>query len=165
MSENYIVINNKRVDLTEEQLKTLGIKTENINELTKKFEIKNGDSYYYIGVDGELGSYICNSKYDNELYKTGNYCKDESIMKQRALYEILNRLLWRYSMMHDGDKIDWSDEKFKYCIFKRISSKDFGVAHINFKTFEPAIYTREIAQSAIEEIIKPFMEKHPDFIW
>ena len=118
-----------------------------------------------MGTDGKLGSFICNSQFDYKLYKAGNYCKDEPIMRQRALYKILNRLLWRYYMMQDGDKIDWADGNHKYYIFKNPKVNNFDVGATDQKTFDPVFYTRGIAESAIKEIMKPFMEKNPDFIW
>ena len=89
-------------------------------------------------------------------------------MKQRALHETLNRLLWRYSMEHGGDEIDWSDDitpkwkiAFDYCqmkwkVYDMPYHKDVGVIYFN---------TKEISKNAIKEIIEPFIKEHPEFKW
>ena len=110
-SENYIVINGKRADLTAEQLKALGIKRPK----EKPFErVSKRQPFYYITNKGnveygvELEDFHC-----DRLHKVANYCTDKAIMEQRALHEVLNRLLWRYSMEHDGDKIEWNSDPYK----------------------------------------------------
>ena len=85
--ENYIVINGKKAELTEEQLKALGIKIDLFElELCK---------YFYIDFYGEVIEDDSNFNYLASVskHKIANYCKDENIMKQRALHETLNRLL------------------------------------------------------------------------
>lgn len=46
MNENYIVINGKKAELTEEQLKQLGIEPE--KKRKNPFERVTGEKYYYI---------------------------------------------------------------------------------------------------------------------
>lgn len=87
-------------------------------------------------------------------------------MEQRALHETLNRLLWRYSMRHDLDKIDWSDSnKSKYKIYYKASDDSWDVDENTLFATEGAIYflTEEAAKSAIKEIVIPFITEHPDF--
>ena len=163
--ENYIVINGKKAELTEEQLKALGIATEKKNPFKRQ---SSKTPIYYISNKGqieigvELKDFHCNM-----LYDVANYCTDRNLLQQRAWHETLNRLLWRYSMEHDGDKINWSDyNKWKYIICYNGESHRFEVdmyRHLHFNSVW--FYTKEIAESAIEEIVQPFMKEHPDFIW
>ena len=164
--ENYIMLNGKRVDLTDEQLEKLGLK------LKKKdcFErLETDQKYYYICARGELEeSYDCADDFDNECYVTANYCTNKELMEQRALHETLSRLLWRFSMQNDGDKIDWRDKTTsKYRIHFENDNKKFSICNNQYCIDITAIYfnTREIAQRAIEEIILPFMKEHPEFVW
>lgn len=162
--ENYIVINGKKAELTEEQLKALGIEIEKNDPFESDY-----DDYFYIGSGGDVvHDYNCvGCSTSDRRHKVANYCKDRDLLKQRALHETLNRLLWRYSMQHDGDKIDWDvkDPKFKivydhYCrtfdIDDNWSSESEGAVYF---------YKIDIAEAAIIEIIIPFMEEHPEFKW
>jgi hypothetical protein len=162
--ENYIVINGKKAELTPEQLKALGLKTE----IKSPFErVKEGKEYCYIDNNGKLTVTLDTYwKSDETRHEVANYCTDREIMEQRALHETLNRLLWRYSMEHGGREIDWSNgSENKYYVY--YNSK-LGKWYANYITFcyevcTPHFHTKEIAENAIKEIIEPFMEQHPDF--
>lgn len=165
--ENYIVINGKKVELTQEQLRALGIK------IGSPFEKEEGECYWaidsYFGAlksAKDVGSYL-----DDYRYQTANYCTDEKMMAQQARRETLSRLLWRYSMEHDGDKIDlFSTEFCKWMIcMRRPSSMESCELLADFTVCSPSIgtiyfFSKEIALQAIEEIVKPFLSEHPDFV-
>ena len=109
MGENYIVINGKKAELTAEQLKALGLKREIKSNPFKK---KITQSYCYIDGTGEvirLQDVDCFN--DKQHFKVANYCTNREIMQQQAYRETLNRLLWRYSMEHGGDEIDWNNHE------------------------------------------------------
>ena len=165
MSENYIMLNGKRVDLTEEQIEKLGLKVEK-----DCFErLQNGQRYYYICGSGEVSSLAdIGDRNDAKYYNAANYCTDKSLMEQRALHETLSRLLWRFSMQNDGDKIDWRCKTTsKYRIYFDNEDKEFSIDNNQYCIDITTIYfnTCEIAQRAIEEIILPFMKEHPEFVW
>ena len=125
------------------------------------------DKYYYItstgevGTAGELGDSFDLARYDN-----ANYCTDEELLRQRALEEILARRLWRYSMEHGGDKIDWSNsQQNKFAIF---CSGSNGLFYISVHAISQIINTTyfvdyETAMNAIKEVVEPFMKEYPDF--
>lgn len=166
MTENYIVINGKRAELTEEQLKDLGIEVPKANPFAR---CNKREPLYFITARGtvEYGVEI-QDHHCEQLYKTANYCTDKGIMEQRALHETLSRLLWRYSMEHDGDKITWKeDEKEKYMVYRHMVDNNFYVAqYLNCNHFETTFfYTRETAENAIKEVIEPFMKANPNFKW
>ena len=158
---NYICINGRKAELTEEQMKALGI------ELHKKyiFSYVEGEDYYFITSYGKVLK--TNSSVNrHDRHDVANYCTDKAIMEQRALSEFLNRLLWRYSMEHDGDKIDWSvASKNKYYIYYSYQDHEFCINYANTYRDIGMIYfdNYEDAENAIKEIIKPFMKAHPDF--
>lgn len=164
--ENYIVINGKKTELTEEQLAALGIEIE--IEKENPFEPK--DDYYYINSMNEVIRDYCSiGCLTSELrYNVGNYCTNKELMKQRALHETLNRLLWRYSMQHDGDEMDWSDKwQDKYRICYNVAEDWYYVDENQFHKVEGAIYfiSEEVAEDAIEKVVKPFIKQHPEFEW
>lgn len=160
--ENYIVINGKKAELTEEQLRQLGIEVE---KKTPFKRVPDGKSYYYIEYSGEVRSdtdYRVES--DDKCYAAANYCTDPNLMQQRAWHETLSRLLWRYSMEHkaerQGNRV-WGIRYFR-------ATQTFGPLW-DFDTCtymgEILFDTKKIAQNAIDEIVKPFLAEHPDFKW
>lgn len=174
MSEykNYICIDGKKAELTEEQLKALGIELPKTNPFER---VKNNANtfynYYFINTMGAVNEAIDNTHSGNGTddlrYYAANYCTDKSIMEQRALHETLSRLLWRYSMNHDGDKIDWKSGNKIYTIFYNHNTNkvDYDYGYVIQHNGAVHFYTKEIAKAAIEEVVKPFMEAHPDFKW
>ena len=165
-SDNYIVINGKKAELTEEQLKALGI------EMSKKSAFDRGeleDAYYFIRGDGKVLQDIeSNWEFDNNRHNVANYCTDKTLMEQRALHETLDRLLWRFSMEHDGDKIYWQRPiSSKAYIYYDYKAETWSIAEtLRFRDVgQIYFYTKYIAKLAIEEIVKPFMAEHPDFKW
>ena len=169
MRENYIVLNGKRIDLTEEQIDKLGLKIPVKNMFDRDYE----NSFYFIGSDGHVwseGDSLISSGFPDRVYEVANYCADKNIMQQRAFHETLNRLLWRFSMQNDGDKIDWSNRSNKYFITYDYNAKDFKVDYFHtqygchLRPFVEYFYTEKIAQKAIDEIVLPFMKEHPKFV-
>lgn len=166
-NNNYIQINGKKIPLTNEQveqIKNAGIVKDNPFERAKK-----RDFYYYIDVDGKLRkSKDVNTGSDNNCFDTANYCTDKKLLEQRALHEILNRLLWRFSMTHGGDEIEWSDnDTNKYRIYYNCRDNCFRTVDNAYCRDIVGIYfkDRQTAEQAIEEIVKPFMKEHPEFVW
>ena len=164
--EIYLSVDGKQVALTDEQLKALGLYEEPKKNPFEIVEFEN--EFYYISVNDEVEIMIDQrGKFSNKMFLIANYCTDKELMQQRALHETLNRLLWRFSMENDGDKIDWNDtSKPKYYILFDEENKCFEIDFYRYSHC-PMIYfyTKKIAQRAIDKIVKPFMEKHPDFIW
>ena len=164
--ENYIVINGRKAELTEEQLKALGIEVKKESPFDR---VNEGDQFYYITYSGKvISTGEVNANSDNVSHKVANYCTDKDLLQQQAYRETLNRLLWRYSMEHDGDKIDWNNSEYKkYSIYYDNRHKEFDTTYFNTIKYLGVVYfhTRETAENAIEEIVKPFMEEHPDFKW
>lgn len=157
---NYICINGKKAELTEEQMKALGIELPKVNP----FERVEGEMYFVIDTIGDVAEeYDDDYEEDQRHFNTANYCTDYKLMEQRALHETLNRLLWRYSMEHDGDKIDWNNDEYKYYIYYSRYNERWAISSSDEWNSVTYFYTEEIAENAIEEIIEPFMKAHPDF--
>lgn len=162
MAENYIVINGKKAELTPEQLKALGLE----REIESPFErAKINKRYFFINGAGEIKETIdAYMNADRSHLNVANYCTDREMIEQQAYREILNRLLWRYSMEHKGNEIDWSNVNH-YCISYSFENKRWCVhSSLLYKYVgAPCFYSEEIAKSAIKEIVEPFMAEHPDF--
>ena len=166
--DNYICIDGVKVLLNDSQISELRAILE--KRETKKsplFERQSyGDEYYFINSIGEVGSsYDFTYDYDLTRYNNANYCTDEELLDQRALEEILARRLWRYSMEHGGDKIDWSDGQSKYAIYYDTGIDSFYITSNVVCQITSTTYfvDRETALNAIKEVIEPFMKEYPDF--
>ena len=170
MNENYIMLNGKRVDLTDEQIEKLGLKVEKVEMKDPFTKVNDGCHYYAINVKGELSNIqqINNDELSDEAYKVANYCTDRSLLQQRAYHETLSRLLWRFSMQNGGDKIDWDDccQNKYHIYYDEKYNHMFQVGGICWTHNDNVyFYSEEIAQRAIDEIVLPFMKEHPDFVW
>ena len=165
--ECYLEIDGKRTKLTDEQLKALGLYEEPKKSPFDRVEKEK--SYYLIdncGCVASIRDYCWGA--DKTRHDIANYCTNREIMQQRAWHETLNRLLWRFSMENGYDKINWHNGNYdKYLIYFDHSCSTLYVAQHSEYDYVGTIcfVTREIAARAIEEIVKPFMVKHPDFIW
>ena len=103
---------------------------------------------------------------DDELYSIANYCHDRGMMEQRALHETLNRLLWRYSETHGGDSSWETTENQHHCIYNGFIN-GLSVYHACGAKQQGTVYFKDqgTAKAAIEEVVKPFMAAHPEFVW
>lgn len=170
--KNYICINGKKAELTEEQLKALGIELPKRNPFERVVNNTVNDfyGYYFITSMGSINEAIDHGLQngnvnDDQRYQVANYCTDRDLIQQRAYYETLNRMLWRYSMEHNGDKINWNlgVTQRKYYILR--DGNKFVVTWGYTCRHPSATYfiSQCVAEAAIKEIIEPFMEAHPDF--
>ena len=167
VNNNYISINGKKIPLTNEQveqIKNAGVVKDNpFERVAKKM------NHYYINFAGIVESVMDDYDIDDDAcYQNANYCTDKKLMEQRALHETLSRLLWRFSMTHGGDEIDWSDtDSYRYIIFYNHCIKSFGVAgHQSWQYASDCYFLdRQTAEQAIKEIVMPFTEQYPEFVW
>lgn len=162
--ENYLMLNGKRIDLTAEQIETLVGKKEK-----GPFERAYFDQdYYYLNDNGRVFVDRDNlTEADGERFLAANYCTDKELMEQRALHETLNRLLWRYSMRNGGEKTHTLRSKWWHIVRYEDGELDaFENSYNDYWT--PGVVwfeSYDSAANAIEEIVKPFMEKNPEFRW
>ena len=166
MDDNYIMLNGKKVPLTDEQVSALLGGKETECAKVDPFERKMLQRYFYISDRGEVfNEDDHNLQCGKKRYNVGNYCRDYEIMKQRSMHETLNRLLWRYSEQHGGDN-EWDNENGHYCIAVRNGTVQACVAYFYGK-IDGTIYFMDFdtAQAAIEDVVKPFLAEHPDFVW
>ena len=164
--ENYIMLNGKKVPLTEEQVAALLGGKETEREKVDPFDRNLDQIYYYIDYLGELDADVDNfSEDDDNTYNAANYCTDKEMMNQRALHETLNRLLWRYSEQHGGDA-EWDDETRHYYISIKRGNEPF-VSNFTYAQPFGVIFFKdeETAKSAIEDVVTPFLAEHPEFVW
>lgn len=163
MSDNYAVINGKRVELTDEQVKVLGIERKNPFE-----RVADGDPYYYIATDSYIHS--VHENYDQcnyDAYYNANYFNDKDFANQVALHQLLYRKLLKFTYDNEcEDNQTWNKINCHYYIGYNINDGRFYAdVTAAFKHNDVWFSSRDSANHAIEEVIKPFMKEHPDFVW
>ena len=164
--ENYIMLNGKKVPLNEEQVAALLGGKETEREKVDPFEPQMWKKYFYISDRGEVfNEDDYNFQCDKKRYNVGNYCTDYEMMKQRAMHETLNRLLWRYSEQHGGDA-EWDGESLHYSITINGGGEPALEWFVSIRTFG-TVYFKDVetADQAIEDVVKPFLAEHSDFVW
>ena len=167
---NKIIIDGKEYELSAELVEKIKAEVA-LQEIERQmseqvpFErVKIGKKYFLINWVGRVSTLAEGAtNTDDELYSIANYCTDKSLMEQRALHETLNRLLWRYSETHKEPKTS----SLLYHLY--IRGEDGEVAFYSCDGSSVPIdghfYSRAAAEAAIEEVVKPFMAAHPEFVW
>jgi hypothetical protein len=163
--DNYIYVNGRKRYLSDEEanhLESVYFKNE--------FDRQSDGLFYFIDIDGEVTEEgDCNSTFEDSLYAVGNYCTNEAMMVQQSYREILRRLLWRYTMQHDGDKIELTRDEAVFIIC--FSDNEFSVKCLAAGETEQVPFLsivfidRVTALGAIREVVVPFINQHPDFDW
>lgn len=162
-------IDGKTYDFTSENLwKDIVIDNEGNIILKPKVEktrnpferVKEGESFYLIGSNGDIMTHKENSLCFIEKYHNcANYCTDAELLRRRALYEKLERCLWRFSMENGGSGN-------YYPVLNR-ATRRWSITCTETQRFGPSFKTREACERAIEEVIKPMLNGVEDeiFAW
>ena len=65
--------------------------------------VGEGEDFYILNCYGEIQKakegFLCSGP---SLHEVANYCTDAELLRRRALYEKLERCLWRFSMENGG---------------------------------------------------------------
>jgi hypothetical protein len=165
MNENYIVINGKKIELTEEQMKQLWIEPE--KKRNNPFERANNE-YYLIKDFGEVCKYTDNQDcFDNLVYDNDNYFNDESFAQQVALHQLLYRKLLKFAYDNEyEDAAEWDGKNPHWCIYYDNSRKKFDTTWQDLVQYSHVYFsTREGAERAIKEVVESFVKEYPDFVW
>lgn len=132
------------------------------------FNIMPGEQYHTIGGNDSIVSYVNSGDFmDKQLFDIANACKDVALMKQRALHETLSRLLWRASIEAGELANPWDGNHEHWEIYCDEDSNTLKVDYHYLGHIQGACYfpSEESAQSAIRNIVKPFMAEHINFVW
>ena len=130
-----------------------------------KRQMKAAD-YYFIGNEGVVHKDTdLRMPVDNKRYEIGNYCANEELLKKRAAEENLLRKMLRFSLTHDGDKIDWNNEDTKKWYLSYTFDGGIVVSHVYILHQIGVIYfnSREVAEEAKKEFGKEFKEVYGNY--
>ena len=162
--DNYIVINGKKAELTEEQLKQLGIEVGKKRNNPFNDRSKVDDIFYYITSDGvRLDD---DDDYNADMITAANNFNDEDFANQIYLHELLNRKLLKYAYDHEAEDCEWNNKNEHYYIYFDSTKYHYDIKTNQYYRSQNIYFSKaEVAKQAIEDIIKPFMKEHPKFVW
>ena len=163
MSDNYAVINGERVELTDEQVKALGIKRKNPFK-----RVNEDEKYYFIESSGDVSSFLyAKDCTDRMLFDAVNYFNDEAFANQVALHQSLYRKLLKFAYDNEcEDTAEWDGENKHWCLQYSCDTGDIVVlAMYHYKSQNVYFSSDEGAKRAGKEVIIPFMKEHPEFVW
>ena len=164
MNENYIVINGKKAELTEEQLKALGI-------VTKKnpFErVAKAEPYYYIDAFDCIQTCADNGEdVDDASFEVSNYFNDKATAQQVRLHQLLYRKLLKFAYDNGYEDIAGWDKGEQHWAVRYIETRGAFAAYWQslYKAQEVYFPSEEAANRAIREVVEPFVKEHPEFVW
>lgn len=164
MSENYIVINGKRAELTEEQMKVLGIEVKK-NPFDR---VSSDDRYYYTIVSSDVLRRVdINDRTDRRLYDAINYFSDKAFAEQVALHQLLYRKLLKFSYDNEcEDTAKWDGINSHWAIRYNDNLNKFdSYCQNSYKARDVYFSSEEDADRAIHEVVEPFVKEHPNFVW
>ena len=175
-NENYIVVNGKKVELTEEQLKQLGINVEVEKKRNNPFNSKSETNNILYVIDATHLDGVASTReyYDNEnwnrcMIERANSFTDKDFANQVYLHELLNRKLLKYAWDNEAeDCCLWNEdgENPHYHIYFDTMQDDFFVGANHYCCSQNIYFSsEEVAKQAIKDVIKPFMKEHSEFVW
>ena len=165
MKEIKLTIDGKEVQLTDEQLRMLGIEPEKKNPFDR---VGNGDRFF--AIDNMNGIQTCTemSYARDEAYYNGiNYFNDKKFAKQVALHQLLYRKLLKFSYDNGyEDTEEWNGGNEHWAIRYNSYRNEFRLYYQDgYKAHEVYFSSEEGAKRAIKEVVEPFMKEHPEFVW
>ena len=167
MKEIKLTIDGKEIQLTDEQLKMLGIEPE--KKRKNPFErVAEDEVYFQIGIDGDVFSlYEHGTTSDRESVLCVNYFNDETFAKQVAPHQLLYRKLLKYAYDNEFEDEEWNGTNMHAYIIYNFTRKDYDIRWTRNEKEPGTVYfkTPTRATAALNEVVMPFVKEHPDFVW
>lgn len=159
MSENYIVINGKRAELTKEQMEQLGIEVEE----NKRWRAADGGQYWFVDSNNEVRNDMeYRYNYDSFRYYSHNYFQTKEEAETYARVLKTEMLLKKYADEHNKEFGDCKYELYTNGTDLVLVSSILG-SHI----FSRVIWfsSENVALEAINEIGKDRILEYLAYEW
>lgn len=150
-----LTVNGKEIPMTEKQLIDSGVYYRpyyDAFEIVQPYEL-----YYYIDDTGTVRESVNHtSSVDLDRRGCGNYCADSDLMQKFALYEELNRRLWKFAKQNESifGKKEW------YIAYDSDFGEYSAAMFSGAPATEIAFQSRKVAEMAIKEVIVPFLRQN-----
>lgn len=167
MKEIKLTIDGKEIQLTDEQLKMLGIEPEKKRKNPFK-RVAEDEMYFQIGIDGDVFSlYEDGTTSDEEAVLCFNYFNDEVFAKQVSLHQLLYRKLLKFAYDNEFEDEEWNGTNMHAYIIYNFTRKDYDIRWTRNEKEPGTVYfkTPTRATAALNEVVMPFVKEHPDFVW
>lgn len=167
MKEIKLTIDGKEIQLTDEQLKMLGIEPEKKRKNPFK-RVAEDEVYFQIGIDGDVFSlYEDRTTSDEEAVLCVNYFNDEAFAKQVSLRQLLYRKLLKYAYDNKFEDEEWNGTNMHAYIIYNFTRKDYDIRWTRNEKEPGTVYfkTPTRATAALNEVVMPFVKEHPEFVW
>lgn len=165
MNENYIVINGKKIELTEEQMKQLWIEPDKKNPFER---VAKSEMYCYIDCFNEVQCIADDADQSDDMsFECSNYFNDGDFANQVALHQLLYRKLLKFAYDNKcEDTKEWNENNRHFGIMYDGNRNKYDTWwNVSYKQFGVYFSSEEDAERAIHEVVEPFAKKHPDFVW
>ena len=141
--ENYLVLNGQKIELTPEQYQEV---CNAVSPKKSPFDRKEtGEISYYIDNDSLV---YCSTDRgwagDTLRYGNANYCSNKELMEKRSDYEVLERVLWRFSEKNGGSDL------YSICYNKTIEDWKVTKRAVNVLIPGPTFCSEIVALRATE---------------
>lgn len=162
------MINGKKIELTEEQLKQLGIEVD--EKRNSPFDrVSRSESYYFIHSSDNVNCAIEDCpEVDHYYFDNANYFNDIDFANQVMLHQQLYRKLLKYVYDNNAEDCEWDKASVNSHYFIYFdSAKGHFVVGDNHYCHSQSIYfsSENVAKQAIQDVVEPFLAEHPEFIW
>ena len=155
MKNAKLIIDGKEIEvkISEEDLEKL------TNRRATGYERASSGSRYYSDSCGKVEAFAESKewneglKFDEEVYKSGNYYSDPDVAANNARADKLMRQLRRFAVENRKETINWTDEnQNKYYLYYDYINKEFFITSTSYWRTSGQIYfdAKETAQQAIE---------------
>lgn len=160
--DNYIMINGKKLELTEEQLKQLGIEVD--EKRNSPFDrVSRSESYYFIHSSDNVNCAIEDCpEVDHHYFDNANYFNDTDFANQVMLHQQLYRKLLKYAYNNNAEDSEWDKANVNSHYFIYFdSAKGHFVVGDNHYCHSQSIYfsSENVAKQAIQDVVEPFFSR------
>ena len=168
MKEIKLTIDGKEVQLTEEQLKMLGIEPE--KKRKNPFEEPRFSQDYYFTNECGIGKYFYYDKRDydyGKLRNVANVFTNKHFAEQVAFHQLLYRQLLKFAYDNEcEDTAEWDGKNAHWVIRYNNNRNEFcSYCQDGYKARDVYFSSKEGAERAIKEVVEPFVKEHPEFVW
>ena len=157
MKNAKLIIDGKEIEvqISEEKLEKL------TDKRTTGYERESSGSRYYTDSSGKVITFVESTaestkgiKFDEEVYRSGNYYSDSDVANNNVRADNLMRKLRRFAVENRKADIDWTNEnQDKYYLYYDCLNEEFFINSANSWRDFGQIYfdTKDIAELAMEK--------------
>ena len=128
--------------------------------------VRKGERYFYTDANRVYNAQEDNDSFDDDRFESVDYFNDKTFVNQVALHQLLYRKLLKFSYENKCADVEWNGRNDHWCIYYNPDDFKYCVAGFASHKFDSVWFSSEDgAERAIEEVVKPFVKEHPEFVW